>query len=255
MIVKLSATLRLELAVAASPTAADRSVCCSQRNRSSKRVCRCGESWRTLLPASINTQFLKKNFNRGWISIRRKSTYSVVVTIYVVYTGCNRRNGPDFGRVFLMLNYTEKTPKHLYPQLNRLGDNGQWSLKLWQLLHTYWLPNSYWNWHEYVVSVMLISVLFIKVTCEWHRAINCNCKVHRIRVILKLTVRSTIHHTGMLSGDVTRLPAADLRVDKNPSWQRSFLDPKEVHNFQITLSPKPFNYGYRCFGVFRYSLT
>ena len=24
-------------------------------------------------------------------------------------TGCNRRNGPNFGRVFLMLNYTEKT--------------------------------------------------------------------------------------------------------------------------------------------------
>ena len=24
-----------------------------------------------------------------------------------LYTGCNRRNGPDFGRVFLMLNYTE----------------------------------------------------------------------------------------------------------------------------------------------------
>ena len=26
-----------------------------------------------------------------------------------VYTGCNRRKGPNFGRVFLMLNYTEKT--------------------------------------------------------------------------------------------------------------------------------------------------
>jgi len=26
-----------------------------------------------------------------------------------IYTGCNRRNGPNFGRVFLMLNYTEKT--------------------------------------------------------------------------------------------------------------------------------------------------
>jgi len=25
------------------------------------------------------------------------------------YTGCNRRKGPNFGRVFLMLNYTEKT--------------------------------------------------------------------------------------------------------------------------------------------------
>ena len=24
------------------------------------------------------------------------------------YTGCNRRNGPDFGREFLMLSYTEK---------------------------------------------------------------------------------------------------------------------------------------------------
>ena len=33
-------------------------------------------------------------------------------------------------------------PKHLYPKLNGYGDNGQWSLKLWQLLHTYWLPNS-----------------------------------------------------------------------------------------------------------------
>jgi len=65
-----------------------------------------------------------------------------------------------------------------------------------------------------VVSVMLIAVRNIKVTCELHRAINCNCKVPRIRVILILTVRSSIHHTGMLSGDVTRLPAADLRVDK-----------------------------------------
>jgi hypothetical protein len=28
-------------------------------------------------------------------------------------TGCNRRNGSDFGRVFLMLNYTEK-PQNTY---------------------------------------------------------------------------------------------------------------------------------------------
>ena len=26
-----------------------------------------------------------------------------------VYTGCNRRNGPDFGRVFLRSNYTDIT--------------------------------------------------------------------------------------------------------------------------------------------------
>jgi len=31
----------------------------------------------------------------------------------VRHTGCNRRNGPDFGRVFLMLNYTEK-PQNTY---------------------------------------------------------------------------------------------------------------------------------------------
>jgi hypothetical protein len=31
------------------------------------------------------------------------------------YTGCNRRNGPDFGRVFLMLNYNEK-PQNTYIQ-------------------------------------------------------------------------------------------------------------------------------------------
>jgi len=34
---------------------------------------------------------------------------------YFTYTGCNRRNGPDFGRVFLMLNYTEK-PQNTYIQ-------------------------------------------------------------------------------------------------------------------------------------------
>ena len=35
--------------------------------------------------------------------------------LYYIYTGCNRRNGPDFGRVFLMLNYTEK-PQNTYIQ-------------------------------------------------------------------------------------------------------------------------------------------
>ena len=44
-------------------------------------------------------------------------TLCVCVIIFIIfiikgkcsfsYTGCNRRNGPDFGRVFLMLNYTD----------------------------------------------------------------------------------------------------------------------------------------------------
>ena len=29
--------------------------------------------------------------------------------VYSRYTGCNRRNGPDFGRVFLRSNYTDIT--------------------------------------------------------------------------------------------------------------------------------------------------
>ena len=33
---------------------------------------------------------------------------NVYIYIYV-YTGCHRRNGPNFGRVFLMLNYTDIT--------------------------------------------------------------------------------------------------------------------------------------------------
>ena len=32
-----------------------------------------------------------------------------ILRIYIFYTGCHRRNGPNFGRVFLMLNYTDIT--------------------------------------------------------------------------------------------------------------------------------------------------
>jgi len=116
-------------------------------------------------------------------------------------------------------------PEHLYPKLNGYGDNGQRSLKLWQLLHTYWLWNTYWNWQEYVVSVMLISVLNIKVICEWHKAINLNCKVPRTRVIVIHRFQSTIHHTGMLSGDVTRLV-----------WLPACLPDMEGYAFQASVS-------------------
>ena len=83
-------------------------------------------------------------------------------------------------------------PKHLYPKLNGYGDNGQRSLKLWQLLLTYWLSNTYWNWQEYVVSVMLIAVRNIKVTCEWHKAIKLNYKNTRTCVIVVLRLPSTL---------------------------------------------------------------
>jgi len=34
---------------------------------------------------------------------------SLYLDISRIYTGCNRRNVPDFGRVFLMLYYTDIT--------------------------------------------------------------------------------------------------------------------------------------------------
>ena len=44
------------------------------------------------------------------LNLRKKNT-----GVHLTYTGCNRRNGPDFGRIFLMLNYTEK-PQDTYIQ-------------------------------------------------------------------------------------------------------------------------------------------
>ena len=41
--------------------------------------------------------------------------YAIFITQICQYTGCNRRNGPDFVRVFLILNYTEK-PQNTYIQ-------------------------------------------------------------------------------------------------------------------------------------------
>jgi len=51
------------------------------------------------------------------------------LNIYI-YTGCPRRNAPDFVRMFLMLKYTDITQKHLYPKLNGYGDNGERILKV-----------------------------------------------------------------------------------------------------------------------------
>jgi hypothetical protein len=63
------------------------------------------------------------------------------------------------------------------------------------------------NRQEYVVSVMLISVLNIKLTCEWHKAMKLNYRKTRMHVIVVLRVPSTIHDTCMASTDVTWLTA------------------------------------------------
>ena len=44
-----------------------------------------------------------------------------------------------------------------------------------------------------MVSVMLISVLNIKLTCEWHKAIKLNYKNSRTTAYLSLGLPSTVH--------------------------------------------------------------
>ena len=138
-------------------------------------------------------------------------------------------------------------PKHLYPKLNGYGDNGKRSLKLWHLLHTYWLQNSYWNWLEYVVSVMLISVLIIK-------AIKLNYKNSRIHIFALLRLRSTVHRPPdrFLSCDVK---ATVSKTFRQGHWMKKsacracamdeycvtddvqFVDTTETHTFRWPLTP------------------
>ena len=113
-------------------------------------------------------------------SMPNLNSHYMHICIYVgTYVCVYRMSQEECARLRESVPYVKlyrHNPKHLYPKLSGYGDNGQWSLKLCQLLHTYWLPNTYWNWQEYVVSVMLIAVRNIKVTCEWHKPLNWTTK-------------------------------------------------------------------------------
>jgi len=47
--------------------------------------------------------------------------YMYVCVCVCVYTGCNRRNGPDFGRVFLRSNYNDIT-QNTYIQISMVTE-------------------------------------------------------------------------------------------------------------------------------------
>jgi len=48
-------------------------------------------------------------------SVDRKNSDATKKESSGAYTGCHRRNGPNFGRVFLMLNYTDITQNTYVP--------------------------------------------------------------------------------------------------------------------------------------------
>jgi len=115
-----------------------------------------------------------------------------------------------------------------------------------------------------VVSVMLISVLNIKVTCEWHKAIKLNYKNTRTHVTLSLGLPSTVHigSNEMLSYRVGRILCRlrnAYRITVSTSMRYTAVDVQyaemqDVHTFLWPLSPWLFNFGYRCFGLYPYSL-
>jgi len=51
------------------------------------------------------------NFVYGYkpITFFRQRIREKKKSCFMFYTGCHRRKGPNFGRVFLMLNYTDIT--------------------------------------------------------------------------------------------------------------------------------------------------
>jgi len=57
---------------------------------------------------SLKPNYCNSNFIQRFPPPHLSSLNMTALFIALIYTGCNRRNGPDFGRVFLMLNYTEK---------------------------------------------------------------------------------------------------------------------------------------------------
>jgi hypothetical protein len=67
-------------------------------------------------------------------------------------------------------------PKHLYPKLKLFVDNGQRYLKFRQLLHTYWLINTYNYWQEFLVSEILIIFHEIKYCTSDNKSLHLTTK-------------------------------------------------------------------------------
>ena len=77
--------------------------------------------------------------NSSWI--QNLEPYTGKITIYIY-----RLSQGEWARLRENVPYVKVhryNPKHLYPKMNGYGDNGERILKVWQLLHTYWLPNTY----------------------------------------------------------------------------------------------------------------
>jgi len=71
-------------------------------------LCSFVESHITVIIEIVRVRFPLLSFVESWNKAFRYISQWLYFTIYI-YTGCPRRNVPDFGRVFLMLKYTDIT--------------------------------------------------------------------------------------------------------------------------------------------------
>ena len=67
----------------------------------------------------------------------------IYICIYIYIYGMSQEECARLRESVPYVKVYRYNPKHLCPKLNGYGDNGQRNLKIWQLLHTYWLPNTY----------------------------------------------------------------------------------------------------------------
>ena len=89
--------------------------------------------------------FSKHSLRDPWWWCRSTKTWTSICNI-IQYCNIYRVSQEECARLWEGVPYVKVyryNPKHLCPKLNGYRDNGQRILKLWQLLHTYWLPNTY----------------------------------------------------------------------------------------------------------------
>ena len=116
---------------------------------------------------------------------------------------------PNFGRVFLILNYTDIT-QNTYIQswtVTEIMAREVWNFDSCYALTDYQIHIKTGNLKLKLVSVMLISVLNIKLTCEWHKAIKLNYKNTLTHVIVVLRVAK--HFTCAVAARNVLEPAVD----------------------------------------------
>ena len=99
----------------------------------------CSQKWSEIF--AKQKSFISKYVSIRSINFYRDHNKKVYIYIYIYRVSHELRSLLRESVPYVkMYRYN---PKHLYPNLNGYGDNGQRSLKLWQLLHTYWLWNTY----------------------------------------------------------------------------------------------------------------